>query len=274
MTTEIACPFCHFSRKIPEKKIPVSAKWAICPRCNQKFEISPLDKEVRPFAEKNGLNRGLHKAGQESGEEPIRNGAPWENRSETGFAKGIYRTFKEALFSPTTFFRGLAFNNGIREPFAFGLLIGAVGNMFGIFWPVLMMSGGLFPFGEAIFGHLTVGLIFLVMVVAVPIGVTLSMFIYSGILHLLLLIVRGGNNRFEATFRVVAYSQAAQVLDLIPIAGSWIGGIWQLIIQVIGLREMHGISYLKVFIAFLLPVGFLFLVIMAALVPLFIYLVQ
>jgi len=146
--------------------------------------------------------------------------------------------------------------------------------MFGIFWPVLMMSGGLFPFGEAIFGHLTVGLIFLVMVVAVPIGVTLSMFIYSGILHLLLLIVRGGKNRFEATFRVIAYSQAAQVLDLIPIAGSWIGGIWQLIIQVIGLREMHGISYLRVFMAFLLPVGFLFLVIMAALVPLFIYLAQ
>jgi len=72
----------------------------------------------------------------------------------------------------------------------------------------------------------------------------------------------------------VAYSQAAQALDLIPVVGSWIGGIWQLIIQVIGLREMHGISYLRVFMTFLLPVGFLFLAIMAALVPLFIYLAQ
>ena len=272
MTTEIVCPFCHFSRKIPKKKIPVSAKWAICPRCNQKFEISPLDKETRPFVEEKGLNKGPHEAGQESGEEPIRNGAPWENRSETGFAKGTYRTFKEVLFSPTTFFRGLTFKNGIREPLAFGLLIGAVGKMFGIFWTVLMMSGGLFPFGDAILGHLTVGLIFLVMVVAIPVCVTLSMFIYSGILHLLLLIVGGGKNRFEATFRVVAYSQAAQALDLIPVVGSWIGGIWQLIVQVIGLREMHNISYLRVFMAFLLPVGIIFLLIMMALVPLFIYL--
>ena len=272
MTTEIVCPFCHFSKKFPEKKIPVSAKWAICPRCNQKFEISPLDKETRPFVEEKGLNKGPHEAGQESGEEPIRNGAPWENRSETGFAKGTYRTFKEVLFSPTTFFRGLTFKNGIREPLAFGLLIGAVGNMFGIFWPVLMMSGGLFPFGDAILGHLTVGLIFLVMVVAIPVCVTLSMFIYSAILHLLLMIVRGGKNRFEATFRVVAYSQAAQAWDLIPVVGSWIGGTWQLIVQVIGLREMHNISYLRVFMAFLLPVGILFLLTMMALVPLLIYL--
>jgi len=41
---------------------------------------------------------------------------------------------------------------------------------------------------------------------------------------------------------------------------------------VIGLREMHNISYLRVFIAFLLPVGIIFLLIMLALVPLLIYL--
>ena len=272
MTTEITCPFCHFSKKIPENRIPVNAKQAICPQCNQKFEILPLNKEAPPFAEEEGLNRGPHETGQESANDSHGNGAPWENRSEAGFTKGIYRTFKEVLFSPSTFFRELTFKGGIKEPLAFGLLVGAVGNMFGIFWPVLMMSGGLFPFGEAIFGHLTVGLIFLIMVVVVPVGVTLSMFIYSAILHLLLMIVGGGKNRFEATFRVVAYSQAAQALDLIPVVGSWIGGIWQLIIQVIGLREMHNISYLRVFMAFLLPVGIIFLLIMLALVPLLIYL--
>lgn len=272
MTTEIVCPFCHFSKKIPEKKIPVSAKWAICPRCNQKFEISSLDKETRPTVEEERSNRDPHEADQEPGEELLRNGAPWEKRSETGFAQGIYLIFKETLFSPTTFFRGLTFNGGIRDPLAFGLLIGAVGNMFGLFWSVLMMSGGLFPFGETIFGHLTVGLIFFVMVVVVPVCVTLSMFIYSGILHLLLLTVGGGKNRFEATFRVVAYSQAAQAWDLIPVVGSWIGGVWQLTIQVIGLREMHNISYLRVFMAFLLPIGIIFFLTMMALVPLLIYL--
>lgn len=273
MTVELVCPFCHFSKKTSEKKIPVRAKWAICPRCHQKFEISvPFRGGGDPFAEENPPNQDPDDTRQEPETVQQRSGAPWENRPDTGFTRGIYHTLKEALFAPTAFFRGLTFNRGIKDPLAFGLLIGAVGNMFGVFWPVMMLSGGLFPFGGAIFGQLTAGLIFLIMVVAVPIGVTLTMFIYSAILHLLLLIVRGGKNRFEATFRVVAYSQAAQVWDLIPIAGSWIGGIWQLIIQVIGLREMHGISYLRVFMAILLPVGFLFLAIMAALLSLFIYL--
>jgi uncharacterized membrane protein len=70
----------------------------------------------------------------------------------------------------------------------------------------------------------------------------------------------------------VAYSKAAKTWDLIPVVGSWIGGIWQLIVQVIGLREMHNISYLRVFIAFLLPIGILFLLTILALVPLLIYL--
>jgi hypothetical protein len=102
----------------------------------------------------------------------------------------------------------------------------------------------------------------------------LSMFIYSAILHLLLLMVRGGKNGFEATFRVVAYSQAAQVWELIPIVGSWIGGVWQLIVQVVGLREIHGVSYLRIILAFLLPVAFLFVVIIAIVVPFLLLLVQ
>jgi hypothetical protein len=192
VTTEIDCPFCHFSKRIPEKAIPVNAKWAICPRCNQKFEISLSNKETAPFPEEERLNRGQQETGRESGEAPHRTGSPWEKRSETGFTLGIYRTCKEALFSPASFFRGLTFNGGIREPLAFGLLTGAVGNMFGIFWPVMMLSWGTYPFGETIFDHLTVGLIFIIMVIAVPVCVALSIFFYTEILRLLLLIVGVG----------------------------------------------------------------------------------
>ncbi|MFH1955099.1 MAG: YIP1 family protein [Pseudomonadota bacterium] len=273
MTVELVCPFCHFSKKVPEKKIPVSAKWAICPRCHQKFEIARSNRESIPFPEEEQL-AGQHEVGQEPPQELERSGAPWENRSEIGFTRGILYTFKNTLFSPSTFFKGLSVKAGIREPLAFGLLIGAVGNMFGLFWPVMMLSGGLFPFGEAFFAHLTAGLIFLILVVVVPVCVMLSMFVYSGILHLLFLIVRGGKNGFEATFRVVAYSQAAQAWGMIPVVGSWVGGIWQLIVQVIGLREIHGISYLRVFMAFLLPVGILFLVAIAVLISLIGYFAQ
>jgi len=274
MAVELVCPFCGFSKKTSEQMIPDRARWAICPRCRRKFEISVSRREPGSTGGDIPLNGGLHEVGQESGMGSERRGAPWESHSGNGFVGGIYRTLKEVLFSPAHFFRRLTFSEGLGEPLAFGLLAGAVGNMFGLFWPVMLVSGGFFPFGGAVLGKLNPGLIFLVLVVAVPACVTLSMFIYSGILHLLLLMVRGGKNGFEATFRVVAYSQAAQVWELVPVIGSWIGGIWQLVVQVVGLREIHGVSYLRIIVAFLLPVAFLFVVIIAVVVPLLMLLVQ
>lgn len=57
---------------------------------------------------------------------------------------------------------------------------------------------------------------------------------------------------------MVSYSQAAQIWGLIPFIGGSIGWIWQLVVQIIGLREMHETSYSRVIIAFLIPVVFIF----------------
>jgi len=70
------------------------------------------------------------------------------------------------------------------------------------------------------------------------------------------MVVKGANNGFEASFRVTAYSQAALLWGLIPFAGGFIGGIWSLVVQIIGFREAHEISYLKVIIALLLALAF------------------
>ena len=82
-------------------------------------------------------------------------------------------------------------------------------------------------------------------------------------MHLMLLIV-GVKNGFEATFRVISYSQATQVLGLIPFIGGVIGGVWLAIVQFIGLRAIHEISYLKVLMAFLIPVVVLILIMVIA----------
>jgi hypothetical protein len=274
MAVELVCPFCGFSKKTSEQMIPDRARWAICPRCRRKFEISLSSRGTDAVAVNTPVDGGPHDTGQESETGSEREGAPWESRSGDGFVRGMYRTVKSVLFSPAVFFRRLDFSGGLGEPLAFGLLIGAVGNMFALFWPVMMISGGLFSFGGALLGQVGAGMIFLILMVAIPVCVTLSMFIYSGVLYLLLLMVRGGKNGFEATFRVVAYSQAAQVWELVPVIGSWIGGIWQLVVQVIGLREIHGVSYLRIILAFLLPVAFLFVVIIALVIPFLMLLVQ
>ena len=76
-------------------------------------------------------------------------------------------------------------------------------------------------------------------------------------MHVLLLLVRGNTNGFEATFRVMAYSQATQVWSVIPFVGGPLGWCWRVVVQVIGLKEAHQISYGKIFVAFLIPLALL-----------------
>ena len=274
MAVDLTCPFCGFSRTVPEEKIPLGAKWATCPSCHQRFEFRAQEEEASFVLSTTASETGSKETEKEGKSEFQRKGAPWENRSDLGLWQGIFQTFKEVLFSPETLFSGLAYNRGIREPFAFGLLVGCLGSMFNFFWQALILAGGILTFGESIFGelifgHISMGLLFIIIIVFIPIFVTLGMFIASVILHLLLLIVKGGGNGFEATFRVVSYSQAAQVWGLIPFVGGWVAWVWQLIVQIVGLREIHETSYLKVIIAFLIPVFFIFLLVIAVIIFVF-----
>jgi hypothetical protein len=267
MSIELTCPYCHFSGKAPKKKMPEGVVRATCPRCRRQFRFSTSEHGIAFSIKKTGAGERVEETREETEEKSRRESTPWENRSEVGLWSGIYETCKAVLFSPEIFFSTISFKDGIREPLAFGLLIGSLGSMFSFLWPFLIWSGG-----TSFFGQSTMGLIFLALIVIIPIYVALGMFIWSGILHLCLLIVRGAKNGYEATFRVVSYSQAAQTWSLIPFFGGWIAGIWQLIVQIIGLREIHETSYLRVIAAFLIPlVLIIFLLVMAAIVVVFFF---
>jgi hypothetical protein len=259
MSVELICPYCQFSKKVPNEKVPVGAKWVTCPRCHQRFEFSVVEKSVDLVTRETDRKKAFERLEEQPEEGYPRNGAPWENRSELGLWQGIYKTFKAVLFSPEIFFRSLTFKAGILEPLAFGTLVGSIGSMLGLFWQLLMWSGLVLTYGESIFGQFTIGVILLIIMVIIPILWIAWIFVSSGITYLLLLIVRGGENGYEATLRVVSYSQATQVWSLIPFVGGTIGWIWQLVVQIIGLRNIHRTSYLRVIVAFLIPVAIIFL---------------
>ncbi len=166
----------------------------------------------------------------------------------------------------------MAHKGGIREPLAFGLLLGSLGAMFGFFWDFLMIGESLVSKWPNLLGQFSLGLIFLVVIILTPLFVLMSMFVVSGILHLSLLIVGGGRSGFEGTFRIVAFSQSTKILNLVPFVGGFVGWFWHLIVQVIGLREMHETSYSRTIIAMILPIVFIFIISMAIIVPLFVFL--
>ncbi len=279
MNVELICPYCRFSKTVSREDIPFNAKRAVCPRCKRRFDVildgRSVDVPVSAPEEAFDLAPADNE-GEKTQERSGRWQSPWEDRRNRGLLEGIFSTIRTVLFSPAVLFRTLACQGGIREPLAFGLLTGAAGNMLSIFWPVLLFSGGFdsLPFGRAMPAELNTGLAFLITLAATPLWVIFSMFLNAGILHLMLLLVRGGGNGFEATFRVVAYSQATQIWCLIPVVGSWIAGIWQLVAQVIGLREMHETSYAKVIFAFLIPIFIVLVLLLLFILPMVLLLLQ
>ncbi|MGD8226657.1 MAG: YIP1 family protein [Desulfobacteraceae bacterium] len=262
MTVEIVCPQCNFSKSIPRERIPAGARWATCPQCKHRFSFAPPKGKV-------SVEPGEKEAGAEDRVE--RGVPPWENRSELGLWQGIYQTFKAVLFSPDKLFGTMTHKGSIMEPLAFGLLLGSIGSMFGFFWQFLMMSGSLLPLGEELLGRVSMSLIFFAIIIISPFFVAIIIFIGSAILHLLLIIVRGGKNGFEATFRVVSYSQATQIWGVIPFIGGFIGGLWILIVQIVGLREIHETSYLRVILALLIPIALILLLALAVVIPLLVF---
>jgi len=240
----ITCPQCNYTKSVPLEKIPPGAKWIKCPQCGNRFEY--LKQEEDRDTEK-------------------RSATPWERHLELGLWKGMKQTIKSVLFSPKHMFSSMSVKDGWREPLAFGLLVGSIGSMCAFFWEFLIAHGGfLRPFGS--FSHsLSSPIIFLIFIFLSPLFVGMSILISSLIIHFLLVLVKAGNNRFETTLRVIAYSQATRIWSMIPFIGSMIGWIWRSIVQIIGLKEAHETSYVRIIVAFSIPIGLLLLATAAAL---------
>jgi hypothetical protein len=165
------------------------------------------------------------------------------------------QTLSKFMFSPKKSYGAMAVRGGLREPLAFGLLIGSIGVMFTFFWQfVIASTGGVVPSGDLPLS-VTSPLFFLLLIFLAPALSLVGLFVWSFIIHVLLFLVRGNTNGFEATFRVIAYSQATQVWSVIPVVGGFIGWCWRAVIQIIGLKEAHRISYGKIFVALLIPVA-------------------
>ena len=94
----------------------------------------------------------------------------------------------------------------------------------------------------------------LLMVVLAPLFVIIGVFIAAAILHLMLLMLGGADNGFEATVRVVCYVQTAQLAGIVPFCGGIIALVWTVILYVIGFSTAHRTSQGKALVAVLLPV--------------------
>lgn len=72
-------------------------------------------------------------------------------------------------------------------------------------------------------------------------------------LHLSLAVLGGARGTYVTTLKAVCYSSSATAFNAFPICGAAIGAVWQIVIQVIGLRELHRTTTTRAFWAWFLP---------------------
>ncbi len=184
---------------------------------------------------------------------------PWEDRSISVF-DALLRTIKLLAASPGDAFRRMPVVGGMGRPLLYAILIGWVSIAAAVFWNVLL-QGMWLPFMESTQDLAGVGAAYgltvgwgILMVVLAPLFVIIGIFIAAAVLHLMLMILGAAEGGFEATVRVVCYTQTAQLAGIIPFCGGIIALIWTVVLYVIGFSTAHRTSQGRALVAVLLPV--------------------
>jgi hypothetical protein len=191
-------------------------------------------------------------------------GIPWDHRERLGFFSALVETTRQVLTGPGAFFRAMPVSGGLGSPLLYATVIGWVGVVAAAFYQAIFRSvvgsswGGLGadrPEIAALLGWVEGWGGFAAQVVFGGVFVVIGVFIAAGILHLVLMLLGGARRDFEATFRVVSFSQATSLLFLVPFCGQLVGGFWCLVLYVLGLAEAHQIGHGKAAAAVLLPLA-------------------
>ena len=236
-------------RPKPEVK-PYTGPMVTCPQCG--FEQPESDDCVKcgiiisKFVQYQEMARSIEGQVREiSTEEKI---SPWE--SGGGFFWAYMRTTKEALFSPTRFFKKVSAGEGYWSPLIYGIISGIIGFGVSLVYQWFLFSAFIPPQIHALIPY---NLILTLSLIGIPLMVASSIFIGSAITHLCLMIVGGNKSGYQATFRAISYSYCAHLFDIVPFIGSFIGSVYMIILIIFGVREGHGISTGKSALAVLLP---------------------
>lgn len=189
-----------------------------------------------------------------------RNGPAWEHRQQLGFMKAIIETVKAVLFEPTRTFSAMRREGGLQDPLIFNLIVGSIGGIVAqVLFGSLQMAlpgllGGQAGAGNAaaMMGASAVGMV--MGIIMVPVQVAMGAFIWSGVLHVCLMMLKGAQQPFETTFRVTNYANGAMgAVQLIPVIGVFAAIPWSIVCTAIGLARAHEISTGKAVLAVLLP---------------------
>jgi len=194
-------------------------------------------------------------AGSTSETPPTHSGLPWEHRQERGFVNAFIETLTMVLTRPSEAFSLMKREGGLAEPLIYALIGGCVGGIASFLFSLGLQSIGLFSERRNAFAVMTgMGVGSVAFIILLPLCIVIGLFIGAAVVHLCLMLVGGAKQSFETTFRVLAFSHGSTgLLQMIPVCGGLIAGVWGLVVNCIGLARAHGTDTGRAVLAIFLP---------------------
>jgi hypothetical protein len=185
-----------------------------------------------------------------------RTGLPWENRAERGFFNAFIETLQMVLTKPDLAFRMMKVEGGLADPISYALIGGVAGGVVAFLYSLVFQSMGFFAERRSALALVAgMGAGSVVFIIILPVMILIALFIGSAIVHLCLMIVGGANRSFETTLRVIAFGQGSTgPLQMIPVCGGLIAGVWAIVVDCIGLARAHDTDTGRAVLAVFLPV--------------------
>lgn len=188
-------------------------------------------------------------------------GFPWEQRGTLGFGRALVETIKQMISQPRVAFDSATRTGDYVSPLLWLIIIGIFSGIVQWLWslaflgPMMAMMPPDVQDQMAEFMALSLGG-GLLNVIYVPLATIVGIFIWTIILHVCLLIVGGlskSKSGFEGTFRAASYAQTAQIAQIVPVLGSLVAAVWNIVLVVIGCMSLHETTTGKAVVAVLIP---------------------
>jgi hypothetical protein len=205
------------------------------------------------------FNTGSGSSGGSGGSSGGPGGAPQVSGGASGGefdysdpVQSFINAVRGVVTAPVGFFRGIRRQGDFVNPLIFAIICYEVSAILGgLLGLVGVGMGDAQGFGS-----------FLIGIILAPIGAAIGLFIGTGILHLLVMLIVGSRNAgYEGTFRVGAYSAVTSLVSWIPFIG-WIASLYGIYLAIMGIREVHNTSTGKAAIVVLIPAVVVFLLVL------------
>jgi len=178
------------------------------------------------------------------------------------------------MFEPAAFFRDVPYEGPATRPILYYLIVSVVAAFFGLWWNAVFSSiqlGFMSEYMQSLdlagAGGSLVANALLSFFLA-PFAAVFALIVWTLILHVWVLMIARRRRGLSSTVRVLSYAAGPTILSVVPFIGSLVGGVWGLVLTVIGVREAHRTSTGAAVAIVLVPVVLFFLLIFALIIAL------